>query len=382
MPLNFITSNPTIDQFNKDEKEARERRLSDARAAHLEDETAFNASARPTQLRRMTAEADTAESNADVGRQTVGSRVKGAGATAAHLENQNFIAVLNRLDAGDDQGADELARQQGVTIPQSLRTNAKERAAWRALFDQSMKMHPGSPQGAQENFRAWKDEADKRIAAGENPDLIYDTFATRFGGAQQAPGGPAAQTSTARGTYQAFPGEDIDPATGKTTRGLTVFNRDEGTAEFTPGATITGRAGGAGGAGRSSVFQQKQSAWIETHPGDSQGALDYASGRRTMSPADAMKSARSMAGREISQDPTIIGTKRTAAIEARTQEIYKQLQGAGAPPAAPAAPAQINMRGNGTQQEPYAPTSREDYDQITSGTYFVNPSDGKVYLKK
>jgi hypothetical protein len=49
---------------------------------------------------------------------------------------------------------------------------------------------------------------------------------------------------------------------------------------------------------------------------------------------------------------------------------------------APAPGTEISMKGDGTQATPYAPTSKADYDQIESGTYYIHPSTGQLRLKK
>lgn len=51
---------------------------------------------------------------------------------------------------------------------------------------------------------------------------------------------------------------------------------------------------------------------------------------------------------------------------------------------APAAqkPAEISMRGKGTQDTPYEPTTQAEYDEIEAGTYYIHPSDGRLRLKK
>ncbi|WP_213287599.1 hypothetical protein [Bradyrhizobium sp. sGM-13] len=50
------------------------------------------------------------------------------------------------------------------------------------------------------------------------------------------------------------------------------------------------------------------------------------------------------------------------------------------PAAAPG--TEISMKGDGTQASPYAPTSKADYDEIESGTYYIHPSTGQLRLKK
>lgn len=43
---------------------------------------------------------------------------------------------------------------------------------------------------------------------------------------------------------------------------------------------------------------------------------------------------------------------------------------------------EIAFDGDGSQGSPYAPATKDDYDQIESGTYYIHPSSGEVRLKK
>lgn len=53
---------------------------------------------------------------------------------------------------------------------------------------------------------------------------------------------------------------------------------------------------------------------------------------------------------------------------------------AGKPSAAPG--SEISMQGDGTQGNAYAPNSKDDYDQIESGSYYIHPSSGEIRRKK
>ncbi|MFA5951550.1 MAG: hypothetical protein WC807_14825 [Hyphomicrobium sp.] len=53
---------------------------------------------------------------------------------------------------------------------------------------------------------------------------------------------------------------------------------------------------------------------------------------------------------------------------------------AGKPAAA--AGSEISMQGDGTQGNAYAPNSKDDYDQIESGSYYIHPSSGEIRRKK
>jgi hypothetical protein len=94
------------------------------------------------------------------------------------------------------------------------------------------------------------------------------------------------------------------------------------------------------------AFQVKQAAWLAAHPGDTQGALDYAGGHRAMTEADITKSALTLAHSEANANLTLKfdQKKYQEFVQQRATEIATQLrqvqQAAAAPPApGPAAPA-------------------------------------------
>lgn len=74
-------------------------------------------------------------------------------------------------------------------------------------------------------------------------------------------------------------------------------------------------AGGPGGG----VSKWKYDAWLGSHPGDTDGALDYASGRRKMGDADINKAAIGLAAKEAN-DAGYEGDDRKKFIQKRTRE--------------------------------------------------------------
>lgn len=103
--------------------------------------------------------------------------------------------------------------------------------------------------------------------------------------------------------------------------------------------------------GRPNTFMLKKQSWLEVHPGDVQGALDYANGRtkQPMSPEQARVAALAIAGKmSLTGDPAEVAKNA----EVFTQQILgSATAGAGAPgsaspgsgadvPLAPADPAQ------------------------------------------
>ncbi len=91
-------------------------------------------------------------------------------------------------------------------------------------------------------------------------------------------------------------------------------------------AAVTRANAFASGAGKGgSVFQQKQAAWMAAHPNDTQGALDYAGGRKKMSPEQINASAYRLAEQEnsakITPDGPDVVNRRAAEIAAKIAPI-------------------------------------------------------------
>lgn len=92
----------------------------------------------------------------------------------------------------------------------------------------------------------------------------------------------------------------------------------------------------------------------------------------------------------IDGDYTLSKEQKAERKRTDTETIYKNygLNPDGSAPNAPTTSKragksdEISFEGNGTQAAPYKPTSKADYDQIETGTYYVHPSTGQLKLKK
>lgn len=151
---------------------------------------------------------------------------------------------------------------------------------------------------------------------------------------------------------------DIDPQTGKATLAAggkwTLAGTDPSTKEAVYVNTDTGEEKkGAIPLGpkpgtqstRLSVYQLKQQAYLEAHPNDTQGALDYANGRKNMTPEQIESFAIAQATRDY-QAATLGGESipdQQAYVGQRATAISGQLHAAqgsgGAPAPAPASQA-------------------------------------------
>lgn len=129
------------------------------------------------------------------------------------------------------------------------------------------------------------------------------------------------------------PGVGKDPATGKDVNGSYVTNLQTGESVFHPGVVLTGKPGGPA----ITATQYKHDAWLAVHPGDEQGALDYAGGHRAMTAADASKSAYNIATQEL-RGMAIPPKDTSAWLDKRAADIAGHLGGPAPKPAAPPKP--------------------------------------------
>lgn len=108
---------------------------------------------------------------------------------------------------------------------------------------------------------------------------------------------------------------------------------------------------------------------------------------------DKAERAIQSANRAIDGDFRLKPEEKAARKAAESARIYKGFglnpdgtDAGGAKPSRSAKKAgksgEIGFDGDGSQGSPYAPATKDDYDQIESGTYYIHPSTGEVRLKK
>src|SRR4051812_41716921 len=95
--INFITSNPALDEFTRQQKEERERVAAEARTRLPTEQANDLTLTRPSRLRTMEASATSAETEAGVGQGTAPSRIEGAG---VGLERAKTDLGSARVEAG------------------------------------------------------------------------------------------------------------------------------------------------------------------------------------------------------------------------------------------------------------------------------------------
>lgn len=172
---------------------------------------------------------------------------------------------------------------------------------------------------------------------------------------------------TARGRWSPpSPGTGTDPKTGAAVNGSYTTNLDTGDVVFHPGVVLTGKAGG----GSTSATQYKHDAWLAAHPGDEQGALDYAGGHRTMTSADANRSAYNIATQEL-RGMAIPPANTSEWLDKRAKEISGKLT---APAPAPQPPPKPVTAAGGALAGLPAPK-----DRVVGKTTFTG-RDGRKFV--
>lgn len=130
-------------------------------------------------------------------------------------------------------------------------------------------------------------------------------------------------------------GQDPNDST-KQVAGAYVTNTKTGDTEFRPGVVLTAKQAPAGADGGVSAW--KYNAWLQTHPDDKDGALDFVAGHKQLGPDDALKFGYQQAARELSA-----GAITKDDVDARAQQIGGSLTTSAAPkrPTASAQPPQV-----------------------------------------
>jgi hypothetical protein len=155
---------------------------------------------------------------------------------------------------------------------------------------------------------------------------------------------------------------------------------------------LTAKAQGGGddstGTGKTSATERIIASLMKQNPGMSyQDALTLA--KRGGGNNDALGKER-LASAAAARDPNSFKNPEG------TLNKWRQYYGASGPaptpnnapapnapsPAPANKPAELSFQGQGTRESPYMPKTKDDYDEIESGTYYINPADGNLRLKK
>lgn len=182
----------------------------------------------------------------------------------------------------------------------------------------------------------------------------------------------------AKGKYQLLPGNGPDDK-GEQVPGVYKFNANTGDYDFQPGVKLTGKPGGNSGG----VTQWKYQAWLNVHPGDDKGALEYAGGHKTMTPEEINKSAINMAQKDIAFLKAKTDDDKKAIVDSYANLIHgAQVAPSAAPAAASATTTKTNPVKLGTAENPIIPKTQKDIDDALPGTVFgvPDPKTGQISL--
>jgi hypothetical protein len=153
--------------------------------------------------------------------------------------------------------------------------------------------------------------------------------------------------------------------------------------------TFLGGRSPSGGAGGNSVFNAKMAAWLNVNPNDQAGALEYASGRKSVTPGEQYKIGYAAAQKTMNSMLQMPDYRKNAEAQAYLKDPqawlegaakrYMQTQSTGAAPAPTAAPAASSVK-------PLPlPTSKAD---LKMGALYTVPAlggagmwDGEKFVK-
>ena len=354
----------------------------------------------PFARRSVEAGARTAEAGADVAQQTIGSRVQTSqnqarlgGAQASYAENRRkyemFDKGMEALGRGQIEIAQQLMVEGGEQIPPELLKHAHLQRAVASIWADAKRMAPDNPEKQTRNFQIGVRAMFERAATGagvvgaetkmQDPERQsaveragIPTYDPTFAATE-----PGIQTEGRKKTYQ--------PLTilqgGKPSVG--AFDPASGTVTPT-GVEGYGRGyGGAAGSGRMSVYEQKRQAYLSVNPGDTAGALEYASGRKRLSPADEMKLATQIAKYELGG--TMQAMTNPGLIQNRANEILQEWRasqpGLRNVTATPQQPTTTTRGGSPVVSQPMPPPLRAAAPQIVGVPIppeFADLPDGSV----
>lgn len=331
----------------------------------------------------------------------------GGGAQGSAMAFQDVAAqtdVMHKvfeMAATDPQMAEQYAAQAGMPLPQGMRSVLENRALNSQVlktFEDSKNLYPNE-RDALQRWQYVRGRLTAMQATQQQPGQTpADTGMAPIDNTAANPPEPRApkpdfamQPITSlktddKGHMQPFVAS-FDPNSGAVTQSDTAgFGRGAGTAGYWRNEF---------GAQGNSVWAQKQQAWLATHPGDQQGALQYAAGHKQIGQAEWMHTAHTMALQEVMNNPAIKGKDKDAELQKRTQAYMQRLiqldqtpaapdqpapaAAPAAPAAAPAAAPTTGVPGPGAGPQAVAPAGKSPYPQFPDAR---QAPDGKWYVQR
>jgi hypothetical protein len=196
--VQFITSNPAIDEFNRANQVAADQQAKDLNLQKAQVDTALTTAAAPTKLRTINAQADLATTNAAKGAAELpyagplaAARVNQANAStraslaaAKNSEMQGFYKSLDLANSGDMEGAKAVAARTGQKIPDEVLNNANLRATITAVAKRAQELYPNRPANQQAYIKAQMDTLQLLVQSGQHPDAVMQPYVMPQGAPQ------------------------------------------------------------------------------------------------------------------------------------------------------------------------------------------------------
>jgi hypothetical protein len=152
MPVDFITSNPAMDEFNRANKVAQDEQTADLtnQGKVLANKTAAfklqtDTAEAPTRLRQLNAQTSLSETQAKFAPAEARARIAEMNTRVATQHMEAFTRSLALLDAGDVEGAKRTAALVGDQIPDAIIQNSQMRAGVKNVTATAQQLYPNRP---------------------------------------------------------------------------------------------------------------------------------------------------------------------------------------------------------------------------------------------
>jgi hypothetical protein len=259
----MIQGNPVQTGWDQQETRTAQAEQRDAVRLDRDNKEAFNAGlsgvlsiADPAERSRQTAALQARTGQGRDALQTLStedSRKRG-------LEDKALVAYAS----GQTALGDQYALQAGTVIPDAIKNDGAMAGGIKLARD----MGYSDPQQAATFAVKFKETHDPKAAS-------------------DAAGVPKPKQVAVTPNY--VPWNVTDPSGNVSTKSFDTRSNTWTDAPFQGSVSKVGSGGGSGG--RPLNVQVKREMWLRVHPGDEQGALEYAGGKRTMSAQEASKAA-------------------------------------------------------------------------------------------
>jgi|GEM_PF-5533971 len=165
--LPFISNSPVMDAYNRAQKSAQEQEAADLSMQHQQFRNQQEVAEGPTRLRKLGAEATTAEASAKFAEPMARAHLRATEAAAHNSYMQGFYKSLELLNQGDVAGAQEVARRSGQQIPDAVVQDAELRQTVTAVARRAQELYPTRPKDQQAFIQGKMEDLMARRQHGE-----------------------------------------------------------------------------------------------------------------------------------------------------------------------------------------------------------------------